>query len=207
MCKMKKIAFCFLMVCFALVAEEISLPRPDLKSGKPLMECLALRRSSRNFANKKLPVQLISEILFAADGINRADGHKTVPTALNKQNQTIYAVTADGVYFYNNKKHSLVQVNKGDFRKDCGMQAFHGKAPLILVYVSDMSAIGNTDAQKALYAGNHSGSASQNVYLYAASKGLSTVICGSIKKDLLKKNLKLRGANEAVFAQPIGFSE
>ena len=106
----------------------------------------------------------------------------------------------------NNKKHSLVLINKGDFRKDCGMQKFHAQAPLILVFVSDMAAIGKTAEQQALYAGNHSGSASQNVYLYAASKGLSTVICGSIKKDLLKKILKLKGAQEAVFSQPIGFS-
>ena len=204
---MKKIGLFVCMLCFALGAEEIVLPKVDLNAGKPLMQCFALRRSSRNFADKKLPLQMISEILFAADGINRPDGHKTVPTALNKQNQTVYAVTADGVYFYNNKKHSLILVNKGDFRKDCGMQPFHASAPLILVYVSDMAAVGNTPEQKALFAGNHSGSASQNVYLYAASQGLSTVICGSIKKDMLKKNLKLQGANEAVFAQPIGFSK
>ena len=204
---MKKIGLLVCMLCFALGAEEIVLPKVELNAGKPLMQCFALRRSSRNFADKKLPLQMISEILFAADGINRPDGHKTVPTALNKQNQTVYAVTADGVYFYNNKKHSLILVNKGDFRKDCGMQPFHASAPLILVYVSDMAAVGNTPEQKALFAGNHTGSASQNVYLYAASQGLSTVICGSIKKDMLKKNLKLQGANEAVFAQPIGFSK
>lgn len=204
---MKNIIICasVLALAVSVSAKEIILPKPDLKSGKPLMECFSLRRSARSFANKPLPKQVISEILFAADGINRPDGHKTVPTAMNKQNQTIYAVTADGVYLYNNKKHSLVPVNKGDFRKDCGMQPFHRTAPLILVFVSDMAAIGNTPAQKALYAGNHSGSASQNVYLYAASKGLSTVICGSIKKDVLKKTLKLKDAQEAVFSQPIGF--
>lgn len=204
---MKNIIICasILALAVSVSAQEIILPKPDLKSGKPLMECFSLRRSARNFANKPLPKQMISEILFAADGINRPDGHKTVPTAMNRQNQTIYAVTADGVYLYNNKKHSLVLVNKGDFRKDCGMQPFHRTAPLIIIFVSDMAAIGNTPAQKALYAGNHSGSASQNVYLYAASKGLSTVICGSIKKDVLKKTLKLKGAQEAVFSQPVGF--
>lgn len=204
---MKKIiiAVSICSIAAAVSAKEIILPKPDLKSGRPLMECFSLRRSSRNFADKALPVQMISEILFAADGINRPDGHKTVPTAMNRQNQTIYAVTADAVYFYNNKKHSLVPINKGDFRKDCGMQSFHRTAPLIIVFVSDMAAIGNTAAEKAMYAGNHSGSASQNVYLYAASKGLSTVICGSIKKDVLKKVLKLKGAQQAVFSQPIGY--
>lgn len=189
----------------AVFAAEIMLPKPDLQSGKPLMQCFALRRSSRNFAAKALPQQIIAEILFAADGINRPDGHKTVPTALNRQNQTVYAVMQDGVYLYNSKKHSLLPVNKGDFRKDCGMQPFHSKAPLILVFVSDMSAVGKTPVEQALYSGNHSGSAAQNVYLYAASKGLSTVICGSIKKDLLKKILKLNDKQQAMFSQPIGF--
>ena len=186
-------------------AAEIMLPKPDLQSGKPLMQCFSLRRSSRNFASKALPQQIIAEILFAADGINRSDGHKTVPTALNRQNQTVYAVMQDGVYLYNSKKHSLILINKGDFRKDCGMQPFHAKAPLVLVFVSDMSAVGKTPVEQAAYSGNHSGSASQNVYLYAASKNLSTVICGSIKKDLLKKTLKLNDKQQAMFAQPIGF--
>lgn len=204
---MKKVFVLALMlaaVC-SFAADEIKLPKPDLKSGKALMQCFALRRSDRNFSSKQLPLQIISEILFAADGINRPDGHKTVPTAMNRQNQTVYAVTADGVYLYNNKNHSLVLINKGDFRKDCGMQPFHRKAPLILVFVSDMDAIGNTPEQKAMYAGNHSGSASQNVYLYAASKGLSTVICGSIKKDILQKTLKLKKSQQAVFSQPVGY--
>lgn len=206
---MKKITVlsCLALSVFAVCAAEIVLPKADLKSGKPLMECLSLRRSSRNFSSKALPLQMISEILFAADGINRPDGHKTVPTAMNRQNQTVYAVTKDGVYLYNNKKHSLVLVNKGDFRKNCGMQPFHAKAPMVIVFVSDMAAIGNTPEQKAMYAGNHSGSASQNIYLYAASRGLSTVICGSINKDLLKKTLKLKGAQQAVFSQPIGFPQ
>ena len=202
---MKRTLIFFSMLCFVLSGAEVILPKPDLQSGKPLMECFSQRRSGRNFDSRPLSKQIIGEILFAADGINRPDGHKTVPTALNKQNQTVYAVTADGIYLYNNKKHSLVTIQKGDFRKNCGMQPFHAYAPLILVYVSDMSAVGNTPAQQALYAGNHSGSAAQNVYLYAASKGLSTVLCGSIDKKLLAEILKLQGAQEAVFSQPVGF--
>ena len=198
--------YLFTMVVFSSVfANEIILPKPDLQSGKPLMQCFSLRRSSRNFDSKALPEQIISEILFAADGINRPDGHKTVPTALNRQNQSVYAVTQDGVYLYNSKKHSLITVKQGDFRKNCGMQPFHAAAPLILVYVSDMSAVGNTPVEQATFAGNHSGSAAQNVYLYAASKGLSTVLCGSINKNLLKQTLKLSDKQQAVFSQPIGF--
>ena len=174
---MKKFAVVTSLLFFAALlhaqtAGVIQLPQPDLKSGKPLMQCAAERRSGRKFSNKALPVQMISEILYVADGINRKDGRKTVPTARNKQNQSVYAVTADGIYLYNSKKHSLELFLKGDFRKECGVQPFHKKAPLILLFVADLSAIGNTPEEQALYAGNHAGYASQNVYLYAASKDL-----------------------------------
>ena len=98
---MKRTLIFFSMLCFVLSGAEIILPKPDLQSGKPLMECFSQRRSGRNFDSRPLSKQIIGEILFAADGINRPDGHKTVPTALNKQNQTVYAVTADGIYLYN----------------------------------------------------------------------------------------------------------
>lgn len=189
----------------AETAGVIQLPQPDLKSGKPLMQCAAERRSERKFSAKALPAQLISEILYVADGINRKDGRKTVPTARNKQNQCVYAVTADGIYFYNSKKHSLELFLKGDFRKECGMQPFHKKAPLILLFVADLSAIGKTPAEQALYAGNHAGYASQNVYLYAASKDLATVVCGMLNRDALKKRLNLKKDQMVIFSQPIGF--
>ncbi len=169
------------------------------------MQCFAQRRSLRKFADKALPLEMISEILYAADGINRADGRKTVPTALNRQNQKVYAATADGIYLYNSKGHSLQVVLKGDYRKSCGTQKFISEAPLILLYVADLSKVGSTAEQKAATAGTHAGSASQNVYLYAASKGLSTVLCGSVDKGLVKKLLQLRDVEEVMYSQPIGF--
>lgn len=204
---MKKSVFIAVLIAAGVfaVAKEIALPKPCLKSGKPLMECLANRRSSRSFSSRELPAQIVGEILFAADGTTRADGRKTVPTARNKQNQTVYAFTRKGVYRYNSAKHALVPVLSGDFRKECGMQKFHADAPLVLLFVSDMSAIGNTSEQQALYAGNHSGSASQSVYLYAASRGLATVVCGMLDRDALKKLLKLPKSHMVIFSQPIGY--
>ena len=190
---------------FAAVFCEKVLPEPDLKSGKPLMQCFAQRRSSRSFSTEKLPDQIISEILFAADGVTRRDGRKTVPTARNAQNQRVYVFMADGIYLYNGRKHALRPVLQGDYRSKCGTQAFHGKAPLILVFVSEMTAVGNTAELQALYAGNHSGSASQNVYLYAASKGLSTVVCGLLDRKVLKEILKLKENEQVIFSQPVGF--
>ena len=166
------------LVISSFAADQIVLPKPRLNTGKPLMQCIAERRTSRSFSAEELPLQTVSEVLFVADGITSPDGKKSVPTARNRQNQRVYAFRADGVYLYNNKKHALDKVLDGDLRKNCGKQAFHAVAPLVLVYVSDMAAVGNTPVQQAIYSGNHSGHAAQNVYLYAASEGLSTVICG-----------------------------
>ena len=207
---MKKFAaiasFMFLgAMLYADAAKEIALPQPDLKSGKPFMQCVAERRSKRQFSTKALPLQVVGEILYVADGVSSKDGRKTVPTARNKQNQSVYAFTADGVYLYNSRKHALELVKKGDFRKLCGKQPFHKKAPLVLVFVSDMKAVGSTPEEQAMYAGNHSGSASQNVYLYAASQGLSTVVCGLLDRDALKKLLNLKADQQVIYSQPIAY--
>lgn len=204
---MKKItaAACLLFLGTSIIAGEIALPKPNLKSGKPFMQCVAERRTQRKFSTRPLSQQTIAEILFVADGVTRKDGRKTVPTARNKQNQSVYAVTADGIYLYNSKKHSLIPVMKGDFRKNCGLQPFHKKAPLILLFVADLSAVGNTPADQAIYAGNHSGSASQNVYLYAASENLATVVCGMLDRAALKKMLNLKKDQMVVFSQPIAY--
>ena len=189
----------------AEAAKEIALPRPDLKAGKPFMQCVAERRSKRKFSTKALPMQTIGEILYVADGISSKDGKKTVPTARNRQNQSVYAFTADGVYLYNSQKHALELVKKGDFRKLCGKQPFHKIAPLVLVFVSDMKAVGSTPEEQALYAGNHSGSASQNVYLYAASQGLSTVVCGFLDRDAITKFLNLKADQMVIYSQPVAY--
>ncbi len=193
------------LVSGAEVLKEKILPKPDLKSGKPLMECFSLRRSSRSFSSKALPDQIIGEVLFAADGVTRSNGRKTVPTARDMRNQSVYVFMAEGVYLYNGKKHALTPVLKGDYRKHCGTQAFHAKVPMVLVFVSEMTAVGNTPELQALYAGNHSGSASQNVYLYAASKGLSTVVCGLLDRKKIKNILKLGKTQQVIFSQPVGY--
>ena len=195
------------LVISSFAADQIVLPKPRLNTGKPLMQCIAERRTSRSFSAEELPLQTVSEVLFVADGITSPDGKKSVPTARNRQNQRVYAFRADGVYLYNNKKHALDKVLDGDLRKNCGKQAFHAVAPLVLVYVSDMSAVGNTPVQQAIYSGNHSGHAAQNVYLYAASEGLSTVICGLLDRDLIKKILKLGGDDMVIFSQPVGYRQ
>lgn len=190
---------------FSLAAQDVKLPAPDTKGGKPLMQCMAERKSARNFDSRALPEQVLSNIFYAADGINREDGRKTVPTARNAQNQLIYAATADGAWLYEPKTHSLKKLSGKDIRALCGKQKFHAKAPLVLVYVAEPAKVGNTHDDQLGYAANHAGYSSQNVYLYAASEGLSTVVCAMVDREALAKALGLPAGQQIMYSQPIGY--
>ena len=189
----------------AVTAQDLKLPSPDTKGGKPLMQCMALRKSGRSFADKKLPNQILANIFYAADGITRKDGRKTVPTARNAQNQLIYAATADGSWLYQPKTNTLKKLGSKDIRAICGKQKFHAKAPLVLIYVAEPEKVGSTREMQQNYAANHAGYASQNVYLYAASEGLATVVCAMVDRAELAKALKLPAGQQIMYTQPIGY--
>ena len=197
----------FSAVCgtMALFAQDLKLPAPDTKGGKPLMECMTLRKSSRSFDSKALPPQVLANIFYAADGISRADGRKTVPTARNAQNQMIYAATADGLWLYQPKTNTLKKLGSKDIRALCGGQKFHAKAPLVLIYVAEPEKVGKTPEQQQNYAANHAGYASQNVYLYAASEGLATVVCAMVDRNTLAKAMDLPANQQIMYTQPIGY--
>ena len=197
----------FLAASMNLCAAEktIKLPPPDKAGGKPLMQCLTERKSERKFDSKPLPPQILSDLLYAADGISRPDGRKTVPTARNLQSQEVYAAMADGLYLYHPKTHSLDLVKAGDIREKCGMQAIHKTAPIVLIYVGDVSKIGKNAAEKVFYAANHAGYASQNVYLYCTSAALATVVCGLVNKPELEKVMELPGTKRVQLTQPVAY--
>ena len=197
----------FLAASVNLCAAEktIKLPPPDKAGGKPLMQCLTERKSERKFDSKPLPPQILSDLLYAADGISRPDGRKTVPTARNLQSQEVYAAMADGLYLYHPKTHSLDLVKAGDIREKCGMQAIHKTASIVLIYVGDVSKIGKNAAEKVFYAANHAGYASQNVYLYCTSAGLATVVCGLVNKPELEKAMELPGTKRVQLTQPVAY--
>ena len=197
----------FLAASVNLCAAEktIKLPPPDKAGGKPLMQCLTERKSERKFDSKPLPPQILSDLLYTADGISRPDGRKTVPTARNLQSQEVYAAMADGLYLYHPKTHSLDLVKAGDIREKCGMQAIHKTAPIVLIYVGDVSKIGKNAAEKVFYAANHAGYASQNVYLYCTSAGLATVVCGLVNKPELEKAMELPGTKRVQLTQPVAY--
>lgn len=189
----------------ALTAQDLKLPSPDTEGGKPLMQCMTLRKSGRSFADRKLPNQILANIFYAADGISRKDGRKTVPTARNAQNQLIYAATADGFWLYQPKTNTLKKLGSKDIRAVCGKQKFHAKAPLVLIYVAEPEKVGSTREMQQNYAANHAGYSSQNVYLYAASEGLATVVCALVNRAELAKALNLPEGQQIMYTQPIGY--
>ena len=158
-------------------ATSISLPLPGKHGGLPLMEALARRRSSRDFAPDSLPLPLLSDLLWAAYGMNRTDGGRTAPSALNAQEIDVFVALSSGAYRYDAAAHALQRVAASDLRRTTGYQDFVDEAPLDLVYVADHSRMSLVPVgQRESYASAAAGAIAQNVYLFAASNGLATVI-------------------------------
>ncbi len=185
----------------------IKLPEPQTSGGKPLMDCLKARQSSREFSPEKISLQTLSNLLWAAYGINRPDsGKRTAPSAVNWQNIDLYVATADGLFLYEAREHSLIQILKEDIRALTGTQDFVRVAPVNLIYVGDYSRIPRgSDEDKRFYSGAHAAFISQNVYLFCASEGLATVVRASINRPELAKAMKLRPEQNIMLAQTVGF--
>ncbi|MDR3570144.1 MAG: SagB/ThcOx family dehydrogenase [Syntrophobacteraceae bacterium] len=198
------ITFLFSLGSFAGEPASIKLPDPQKNAGKPVMAALNSRMSSRTFSGEKLSLQTLSNLLWAAFGINRSDGKRTAPSAFNRQETDIFVVTADGVYIYDAKNNALDPVLKGDVRAMTGTQGYVKSAPVILVYVADYSKVQGGSADSQLTVGADVGVIAENVYLFCASQGLATVVRGAIDKDELAKTLKLRPEQKIILDQPVG---
>lgn len=185
----------------------IKLPAPQMTGGKRLLDCLKARQSGREHGSEKLSAQVLSNLLWAADGINRSDsGKRTAPSAVNWQDIDIYAAMADGLFLYLPKEHALKKILGKDVRSAMGNQEFVKDVPLNLIYVSDYSKIPTgTEEDKRFYSGTHTGFISQNVYLFCASEGLITVVRGLIDREEMAKVMNLRRELHITFAQSVGY--
>jgi SagB-type dehydrogenase family enzyme len=199
----------FITGSWAAELMPIKLPPPNLNSGKLLMQSLQARKSSRDFSAKKLPVEVLSNLLWAACGVNRPEsGRRTAPSAVNWQEIDVYVAMADGLYLYDAKDHVLKPVIKQDIRALTGKQSFVKEAPLNLIYVADYSRMGGASAEeKNSYSAADAAFIAQNVYLYCASEGLATVVRGSIDRDVLAKAMQLRDNQRIIMSQTVGYPE
>ncbi|MEW6753098.1 MAG: SagB/ThcOx family dehydrogenase [Candidatus Latescibacterota bacterium] len=186
---------------------DLALPAPRTSGGRPLMDVLRDRHSVREFSAQEIPAQVLSDLLWAACGVNRpGDGKRTAPSAHNWQELDVYAVLATGAYRYDARAHRLVSVAQGDLRPLAGTQPFVATAPLNLVYVADTARMaGASPEDQALYLGADTGFVGQNVYLFCASEGLATVVRASVDRAPLARALGLGPQHRVVLAQTVGY--
>lgn len=194
-------------IVFAEEPKPLQLVKPQADAGNPFLQLLWKRRSSREFSSEPLPPEVLSGLLWAAFGINRPDGRRTAPTASNRQEIDVYAATAGGLYLYAAKTNRLNPVLADDIRgMTTSRQSFVKEVPVNLIYVADYSKMGKVpDEMKGIYSAAATGFISQNVYLYCASTGLSTVVRGSINRPALARAMKLRPEQRIVLAQSVGY--
>ena len=178
---------------FAQDLASITLDAPDKTRGDALMKTLAQRESRRDFSTKALSHKDLSDLLWAANGINRpANGKRTAPSAMNKQEIEVYAVFEQGVYWYDAAKHMLVPVYKGDLRAAlAGRQTAVKNAPVFLLLVANMEKVGKMEEQNRMMAAADAGIVSQNINLFCASVGLSTVTRAYMDVPAIKQALNL----------------
>lgn len=200
------IGFLLMFVANVHAQEIIKLPAPKTEGGMPLMQALKERESRREFSSRELPPEILSSLLWAAWGINRPDGHRTAPSARNLQDIDVYVAMSDGLYLYEAKNHQLKKILNEDIRAATGNQEYVAKAALNLIYVSDLARLKVTDPMAVeFFTGAHAAFLSQNVYLFCASEGLSTVVRGNIDKAALAKIMKLREDQKITLAQSVGY--
>jgi SagB-type dehydrogenase family enzyme len=215
---MKKIFFRFFFVAMAVLSictvsafsdelKAVQLLKPQFDRGRSLMQALKERSSSRSFSSEKLPLQVLSNLLWAAFGVSRPEtGKRTAPSAMNRQEIDIYVATADGLYLYSAKNHMLKPILGEDIRAITGRQGYVKEAPLDLIYVADFSKMGEgSKEEKEFYSAADTGFIGQNVYLFCASEDLATVVRGSIDRKALAKTMKLRPDQRIILAQSVGY--
>ena len=181
--------------------DTIKLLAPDTLGGKPLMQAISHRKTDRKFESRNLSLKQLSEILWVANGINRSNGKRTVPSAMGRYPLQTYAVLTNGIYFYNPQKHQLEPVVKGDYRSLAGKQTFVDTAPLNLLFI----AKARNSSDNFSMAMMDSGYCGQNVYLYCASEGLKCVVRAGAKEAELLKVMNLGADYKFILAQTVGY--
>jgi SagB-type dehydrogenase family enzyme len=195
---------------YAQDAKTIILNPPDFTRGLPVMTALSLRASATEFDTTSLSLQDISDILWAANGINRPEsGKRTAPSARNAQDIDVYAVMKTGVYLYNHNEHCLDFITGGDHRVlVAGRQENFAVAPLFCVMVSDFSRFSNgNDSSKMIIAAYDAGIVSQNISIFCASVGLDTRPRASMDQENLREILKLKDSQHLMLNNPVAYKK
>ena len=203
-----------------MTQQPLILPKPDKEGGLSVLAAFRERRTNRKISSKVLPLQVLSNLLWSAFGVNReilimGKPGRTAPSASNSQEIDLYVALPEGVYLYEAVPHRLYPVVSGDFRKMAGYSRSTA-APVIIFFVVDLSRydtgpdqpdgnIGDPEVQKSYYY-TDTGFIAQNIYLFAASQGLAAWF-HNCNKSATAKEFKLNPQQKVLFAQTIGFPE
>ncbi len=186
---------------------DIELPPPLRDASVSLAAAFAGRRSQREFDTRPLPQQLLSDLLWAADGVNRSGGGRTAPSALDAHDVAIFVALPEGAYRYDPAEHALHLVAAVDVRRVTGYQDFVDNAPLDLVYVSDQKHLSAVSVlQRVPYAYAAAGAIAQNVYLFCAANRLACVLRAWIDREAVAQELGLKHDQHVLLSQTIGFA-
>ena len=188
-------------------ADAVVLPAAQQWGGKPLLEALKERRSTREFSPRALSIGVLSTLLWAAFGINRPDtGGRTAPSAHDWEEMDVYVALARGLYVYDAQYHVLRARGRRDLRALTGLQPFAADAPVNLVYVAELSRmVQASPEEQAHYAGPDAGFIAENVYLFCASEGLATVVRGMMDRAALAAAMGLAPRQSIILAQSVGY--
>lgn len=186
--------------------KRLDLPAPRNEGGLALTAALQRRHSTREYSDRPLPPQVLSDLLWAAFGINRPSGDRTAPYWRHIMVMEVYVAMADGVWIYDPKASALLPHMKQDIRGQTGLQDFVATAPVNLVYVAHGERMVDVKPEeRRLYASVDSGFIGQNVYLFCASEGLATVFRGAVDTAKLARTLQLPEEQFVTFAQTVGY--
>ena len=206
---MKKIIAALTAISLATASfaqEVITLPQPDRNVEMTLFQALAQRASVREYSDAPISEGTLSQLLWAACGINREDGRLTVPSAMNTQEELVYVCRKDGAWLFNAKENTLNKVCDKDIRKDlAGRQTSVANAPVFLVIVSDLNKYKFKDSKTAMFGAIDAGYVSQNICLACEALGLATVPRGSMDHEAVKNALGLKDGQELLLNHPVGY--
>lgn len=199
---MKKIMIlsaAFGLMSSVATAETINLPTPQIDNGATLYQALKDRHSVRSYSTKPIDEQMLSNILWVAYGANREDGRRTIPTARNLKDLSVYVTDSEGTFLYDGEANTLTKVLDNSLLDMFQSQPYMANVPVVLIYTGSKA---DND-----YAIMHAGSAYQNVELYAATNELGCVVRALFDKEAVAKALNLPEDERAIVSQAIGYEE
>ncbi len=206
---MKKILVTLAIILLPIagcMAQNVKLPAPQKKGGKTVVETLWNRASGTEFSDKMLSNQDLSNLLFAAIGVNRDNGKLTSPTASNKQEIRLFVFTAEGVSEYLNTENSLKPLLTGDHRPLlAGHQEWVKSAPVILLIVADETKFGRNDERAKNIMAIDAGIVCENINMFCAGTGLVTRPRGSMDVAAIKSLLNFDDSLTLLLNNPVGY--